>query len=340
MEIMKTASAPNPEIQFLLDAPSSKERITIFEDIAWDAKGCASIAARLRAQPGATVSPLPIGQTWEFTAGSRNTRVRGYRPLGLEGPLPIVIDFHGGGWVYGSMDTSDQPCRGIANTARCLVFNVDYGLAPENPFPGPLEECIEVTHWIVAHAAALGGDPSRVALSGQSAGGNLAAAVAMQVVEKGVFPLAGQVLSYPALDATQSLPSHQENAIGYILTAKEMSFYWQAYHQGCVDRKMPALSPLFAENLEKLPPTMVITSEFDVLRDEGEAFARQLSEQGVPTVLRRYEGQIHGFLGLGAVTMDAGHAIAEIGSWLKARFAECAPADTGHQPEARFQGAR
>ncbi|WP_157360951.1 alpha/beta hydrolase [Arthrobacter sp. EPSL27] len=318
---MTKTSRPNPEIQFLLDAPPSRERIAIFEGTPWDRAGQGVIVDTLRLMPSAKVAPFPIGETWDFPVGSRGTQVRGYRPLAVEGPLPIVVDFHGGGWVYGSVDTNDQSCRAIANSARCLVFNVGYGLAPENPFPGPLEECIEVTQWIIDNAESLGGDPGRIVVSGQSAGGNLAAAVVLHAAETGAFSITGQVLSYPALDATRSLPSHRENELGYILSAKEMEFYWLAYHQDRVDPETPELSPLFAADLSKLPPTIVLTSEFDVLRDEGEAYARRLTEAGVPTMLRRYAGQIHGLLGLGAVTPDAGHAISEIGAWLRALFA-------------------
>jgi acetyl esterase len=200
------------------------------------------------------------------------------------------------------------------------VLSVDYGLAPEHPFPAPLDECFEVTQWLVEHAESFGGDPNRVAVGGGSSGANLAAAVALKAKQVGFPMLAGQVLFYPALDATGSLASHRENASGYNLSAVEMQFYWRAYHQDRADPTEPLLSPLHAPDLTGLPPAIIHTAEFDVLRDEGEAYGRRLRDSGVAAVVRRYDGQIHGFASMGNVTPDAGHSLAEMGAWLCVLF--------------------
>jgi acetyl esterase len=309
-----------PEVRRFLDESPVAAREALFEVPSESQEVSARLLATLREEPPRTLERFVVDKVWEFSVGQRRTPVRAYRPA-VEGELPVVVYFHGGGWVFGNLETHDAACRGLANAARSIVVSVDYPLAPEHPFPEPLRECVEVTRWLAVNATSYGGDPRRVAVAGASAGGNLAAAVAVQAARDGSPPLVGQALLYPALDATASLPSYSENATGYQLSAREMRFYWRAYHRGRCDLKLPLLSPLHVQDASGLPPAFIHTAEFDVLRDEGEAYARILSESGVPTVLRRYSGQIHGFVSLPHVTADACHSIAELGAWLEGLFA-------------------
>ncbi|MDV6212754.1 alpha/beta hydrolase [Rhodococcus erythropolis] len=316
---MTGPAIPRPEVGMLLAMPAIAGREAPFGHAPRSPENVADLVVGLRALPAPVVDKFPVAEVWDFSAGDGGTPLRGYRPA-VDGLLPVLIYFHGGGWVFGDLETHDAPCRGLANAARCIVVSVDYGLAPEHPFPGPVKECVAATRWVVDNAALFGGDPLRVAVAGASCGGNLAAAVALQAAADRAPSLAAQVLFYPALDGTTSFPSHVENASGFNLSAAEMSFYWDCYHQGTVDLRTPLLSPIHAEDLSGLPPTIIHTAEFDVLRDEGEAYGARLSEAGVPTVVRRYDGQIHGFVSMGNITPDAGHSLAEIGTWLEDVF--------------------
>jgi acetyl esterase len=227
--------------------------------------------------------------------------VRSYRPEG-EGPLPVLVWFHGGGWVIGSVEESDVTARTLADRSGAIVVSVDYRLAPEHPFPAAPDDCIAVTRWVLDHAAELGGDGGRVAIGGDSAGGNLAAVVAHALRGE----LSFQLLVYPATDATMSHPSIEENAEGYLLTKNAMEWFFGHYTNAAgVDRTDARLSPLYNTDWSGLPPALVITAEFDPLRDEGEAYAAKLRDAGVAADVSRYDGQIHGFFTLGAL-MPAG----------------------------------
>lgn len=236
-----------------------------------------------------------------------------YRPL-LDGELGLCVYFHGGGWVIGDLETHDDVCRAIANRSGHAVLSVDYRLAPEFPFPTPLDDCISATRWAFEHADDLGCDPNRIALAGDSAGGNLAIAVALETD----VPLRGLVLVYPATDATQKHRSQNENANGPILTKATVTWFLDHYLGNQFSHDDPRVSPLFApdERLAALPPTLVITAEFDPLRDEGEAFAARLSSLGVPTSSVRYSGQIHDFIRMSRFLDDAHSVRALIGMTL------------------------
>ncbi|UPW08069.1 alpha/beta hydrolase [Gordonia terrae] len=309
--------ALNPEIRQLLDLPAIAAREDMFRG-SWDLASGAATAAKLRATPITGPAPPPVAEVVDTTIAS--TPVRVYRSA-VDTTSPVAVFFHGGGWVFGDLDTQDYACRSLANSARCTVVSVDYDLAPEFPFPRPLEQSISVCKAIVAEAADLGVDPDRVALVGASSGGNLAAAVALDAVQDGWASLRAQALVYPPLDATTDSGSYATNASGFNLSAREMRFYWQMYHQGQTDPRDPRLSPLFAEDLSGLPPSLVFTAEYDVLRDDGRRYAARLEDSGVPTLYRNYDGQIHGFLGLGHIGVDAGHALREVGSWLRSTLA-------------------
>ncbi|MDN5913551.1 MAG: alpha/beta hydrolase [Pseudonocardia sp.] len=303
-------TGPNPEVAAFLTLPAVADREKTFGAGPWDAARCREIADVLRAGPAPVPSTVPVHEIRDLDI--EGVAVRLYRPTPEPG-LPVVVYFHGGGWVFGDLETHDHPCRVMANAGRALVLSVDYGLAPEHRFPQPVDQCTAVTRAILARAESLGGDPGRLVLAGGSSGGNLATAVALR--DAALRPR-GLVLVYPPLDATTALPAYTDNAHGYNLSAAEMRYYWTAYAPD-VDPRDPHLSPLHAPDLSGLPPALILTAELDVLRDDGEEFTRRLATAGVPVDLRRYPGQIHGFLGLRAVSPDADHALLEIGRWLR-----------------------
>ena len=243
---------------------------------------------------------------------------RVYVPRG-DAPFPVVVYFHGGGWVIGSIETHDGSCREIANRAGAVVVSVDYRLAPEHTFPAAPDDCYAATRWVAEHAPEFGGDPSRLAVAGDSAGGNLAAVVALMARDRGGPPLRFQLLVYPAVDARMTSASIEENATGYFLTKDDMEWFYG--HYGAPDPTDWRVSPLLAPDHSGLPPAFVITAEYDPLRDEGEAYAKKLDEAGVPVTLRRYDGQIHGFFGMTAALDGAKKANDEAGAALREAFA-------------------
>lgn len=243
----------------------------------------------------------------EITVGEvRNTRVpvaggeigvRIYRPAG-EGPHPLVVFFHGGGWVIGNLDTHDAQCRDLCNGSRAVVVAVDYRLAPEHRFPTAAEDCYAATCWAAEQAESLGADADRIAVVGDSAGGNLATVVAHMVQDRGGPALRQQVLLYPVLDADFDTASYHENAEGYLLTRDGMIWFWDQYCPDAEQRLHPYAAPLRAERLAGLPPALILTAEFDPLRDEGEAYGARLEAEGVATETLRYDGFPHFFIAL------------------------------------------
>ena len=225
---------------------------------------------------------------------------------------PLVMWFHGGGHVIGDLDTYDAVCRDLAAESGAVVVSVDYRLAPEHRFPAAVEDCYAATVWAAEHAGELGADAARLAVAGESAGGNLAAVIALVARDRGTPAIAFQALIYPATDLTRSHPSVEENGEGYLLTAKGMEWFNDHYLGPDGDPKHPLASPLFAEDLSGLPPALVTTAEFDPLRDEGEAYAERLRAAGVPVEQRRYDGLIHGFITLRMVVEAGGDALDEI----------------------------
>ena len=230
-----------------------------------------------------------------------------YRPNDRK-DLGLLVFYHGGGWVLGSLNTHDDVCRKLAQAMGHAVLSVDYRLAPEFAFPEPLNDSIVALRWAYAHASELGIDSSRIAVGGDSAGGNLAAAVAnLQPV-----PLKFQMLIYPVTDATRSSQSYKDNGKGYRLTAAGMKWFCDHYLSGSIGSPTdPRVSPLFADavTLASAPPAIVITAEYDPLRDEGEQYAQRLLEAGVPCSLTRYYGQVHGFFSMSQFVDDGAAAI-------------------------------
>ncbi|HVM96979.1 MAG TPA: alpha/beta hydrolase [Candidatus Acidoferrales bacterium] len=245
--------------------------------------------------------------------------IRIYTP-GTEAGYPVLVFFHGGGWVIGSLESHDAICRTLANQASCIVVSVDYRLAPEHKFPAAAEDSYTATRWVAAHAASFAGDPQRIAVGGDSAGGNLAAVVAQLAQQRGGPPLVLQLLVYPATDANRDTPSYHDNGDGYLLTRPMMDWFFDHYMTGDSDKADPRLSPLRAASLQGLPPALVITAEFDPLRDEGERYAERLRQAGVPVQLSRYDGMIHGFFGMSSMIDKAKLAVDEAASALRAAF--------------------
>jgi acetyl esterase len=234
--------------------------------------------------------------------------VRIYTPDGRP-PLPAFVYLHGGGWVICNLDTHDATCRAIANAVPAVVVSVDYRLAPEHRFPAAAEDAYAATRWVAGNAAALGADPTRLIVGGDSAGGNLAAVTALMARDRGGPALAYQVLIYPVIDSSMTMASYDENAEGYLLTRSAMAWYWNHYLGPGGDGRHPYASPIAADDLRRLPPATVITAEFDPLRDEGDAYAARLRQAGVRVQHTRYGGLIHGFVSLGAVFPQARTAI-------------------------------
>ena len=258
----------------------------------------------------------------------RPLRLRVYTPEGQGAPWPLLVFFHGSGFVLCSLDTHDGMCRNLCAGAGCVVASVDYRLAPEHRFPTATEDCLTATRWCAAHAAAaLGADPSRMAVGGDSAGGNLAAVTALRIRDEGGPALRAQVLLYPVTDwHSPGTPSYAENAEGYGLTRATMEWFWGHYlGEPAAERGHPHAAPLRAANLSRLPPALVATAECDPLRDEGEAYAERLRAAGVPTAAFRWLGMNHGFLFWVGRVDRATAAMAEASSWLRDAFADRAP---------------
>jgi acetyl esterase len=250
----------------------------------------------------------------------RTIRLRVYAPSS-ERSLPALVYFHGGGWVIGSLETHDHLCRALARAAGCAVVSVDYRLAPEHPYPAAVDDCLAAVRAVVEHAASLGVDPLRIAVAGDSAGGNLAAVVSLLARDAGGPPLCAQVLIYPVTDFAFDTASYGENGEGYLLTRASMEWFRRHYLGPDAERGAePAASPLRAANLAVLPRALVITAEFDPLRDEGEAYAERLRSAGVPTRSTRYPGAIHDFVRLSFLLDQGKEAIGEIAETLREAF--------------------
>jgi acetyl esterase len=236
-------------------------------------------------------------------------------------PGPLIVYYHGGGWVAGDLDTHDQPCRLLAKASGARVLSVDYRLAPEHRFPAPVADALAAFYDAVASADRLGADPARIAVAGDSAGGHLAAVTAQQAVIDGGPTPAFQLLIYPVTDLVDTAPSRLTFAEGFVLTKENMDWYEEQFLGAEVDRRDPRVSPLLGEGLGACAPALVVTAGFDPLRDEGEAYALKLSQAGVRAILRRHSGYVHGFTHALSVGAGPREAIAEMGGVLRAALA-------------------
>jgi len=241
--------------------------------------------------------PEPVGKVEDRTLPGPlgEIPIRIYTPHG-PGPFPTLVYYHGGGWVVCDIETHDRLCSSITNAANCIVVSVDYRLAPEHKYPAAVDVAYAAAEWVFVHVETLGGDAGRIALGGDSAGGNLAAVVPMMARDRGAFRPGLQVLIYPVTDFNLDTPSYHNNAEGFMLTREDMRWFWGHYLTRDEQGAEPYASPLRAEDLSRLPPALVITAEYDVLLDEGEAYAARLREAGVSVTLTRYDGMIHGFV--------------------------------------------
>jgi acetyl esterase len=252
----------------------------------------------------------------------RPLRIRIYTPLGT-GPFPLLVFCHGSGFVLCSLDTHDGMCRNLCAGAGCVVASVDYRLAPEHKFPAGPDDCLHATRWAAAHAAELGADPARIAIAGDSAGATMAAVTALRLRDEGGPVLCGQLLLYPVTDYyTPGTPSYRENAEGYGLTRETMKWFWDHYLSNPSEGAHPHAAPLRAPVLSDLPPALVITAEYDPLRDEGELYAENMRAAGVRAALSRYDGVNHGFMFWVGIVDKAGKAMNESCDWLRAAFAQ------------------
>lgn len=288
----------------------------------------AAMAAELAA--GADqAQPEPVArvenQTIPGPAGELPVRV--YTPDG-DGPFPIVVYFHGGGWVLGNLDSHDGICRGLAREAGCVVVAVDYRLAPEHAFPAAPEDCYAATRWAAQHAERLKGDPARLAVAGDSAGGNLAAVVAHMARDRGGPALVAQALIYPITDLRMRTASYDENADAPILTRDDMIWFRKHYIRCLDDALDPLASPALAENLSGLPRALIVTAGYDPLRDEGDLYGERLLAAGVPVTMRRYDDLTHGFLGMGLISDRARLARAETFAALRVALSTAVAGDT------------
>lgn len=243
--------------------------------------------------------------------------LRIYRPVG-QAPSPVIVFFHGSGFVILDLDTHDDICRRLCVGASCIVVSVDYRLAPEHKFPAAPDDCLAATRWVAAHAGEFGGDASRMVVAGDSAGGCLAAVTAQRIRDEGGPPLQGQLLWYPVTDYPTSTPnSYLAYGSGFGLTQAGIRWYWDQYLEDPSAGCHPHASPMRAVSPRDLPSAYVLVAEFDVLRDEGEAFARRLVDGGVETVARCWPSMNHGFLKYTGVIADADAAMADACAWLK-----------------------
>jgi acetyl esterase len=255
-------------------------------------------------------APPDVAQVRELQAGA--IPLRYYRPLGSASGevLPVMVYFHGGGWTIGDLDSHDTLCRELANGSGCAVVAVDYRMGPEHRFPAAVDDAIAATRWVRANAASLQLDAGRLAVGGDSAGGNLAAVVAIAARDAGDLPIAFQLLIYPATDARRGQASHETNGQGYLLTRDTIAYF----HDNYIDDPKHDLdwraSPLLHTDLSRLPPAFILTAGYDPLRDEGLEYAQALTDAGSRSALLCFERQIHGFITMGKVLDEAGVAVS------------------------------
>ena len=259
-------------------------------------------------------APPEVAQVRDLVASGPHGDIplRLYRPLGsaADETLPVLVYYHGGGWVIGDLDTHDTLCRELANGARCCVVAVDYRMSPEQRFPVAVDDCVAATYWVRREAASLGIDAARLAVGGDSAGGNLAAVVSIVARDAGDLPIAYQLLIYPATDQRRGAPSHTSNGQGYLLTTDSMKYFHDHYLPDAARDLDWRASPLLHADLSKLPPALVLTAGYDPLRDEGMQYAERLTDAGSQATYVCFDRQIHGFITMGRVLDEANSAVA------------------------------
>lgn len=274
------------------------------------------------AQLWGPVEPVAAIDNLTMDAGPSRLKARLYRPAGSFG---TVLFLHGGGWVVGSLDTHDGPCRRLANAVPCHVLSVEYRKAPEHPFPAAIDDADGSLAWLIKHGAGIGLDTSRIIVAGESAGANLAAVLVRHARDRNIV-LAGQVLITPPTDAAMDTRSYREFAAGFRLRAADMAWFANQYLPDHVSRADPDVSPLRASDLSRLAPALVVTAEFDPLRDEGRAYAARLIEAGNDVAYLESKGTVHGLWVMNAVTPAASELIGDVARWVRSRWRTVAAA--------------
>lgn len=310
----------DPQAQFVLDLIKNSGRPP-YEALTPEEARAAQRAARPVLQPDAP----DVGALRDLTAEGPGgpIKLRLYRGAGAPaGAVPGLVYFHGGGWVIGDIESHDVVCRQIANAADAVVVSVDYRLGPEHKFPAAVEDAIAATDWVAGAAERLGIDPARLAVGGDSAGGNLAIVTAIAARDRAEPapnrpPIALQALVYPATEFAMRHDSHRRFGEGYFLTRSLMEYFRDHYLRNPADIDDWRASPLRVADLTRLPPALVLTAGFDPLCDEGEEYARNLAAAGVRVTMRRFPGQIHGFFSMGRIINAANEAVAEVAAALR-----------------------
>jgi acetyl esterase len=299
--------ALDPQMKSLLDAMAAAKNPAFHTLTPEEAR-------RIAAARPQSSQPEPVAKVQDLNISSSGAEIpiRIYTPAGVP-PFGVLVYFHGGGWVLGDIQMTDQPCRLLTNASGCMVISVGYRLAPEHKFPAAPEDCYAAIKWVYDNGPLLNVDPMRIAVGGTSAGATLAAAVTLMARDRGGPPIAYQLLVYPATSSELTTASHTQFAKDnyYILSRADMEWFWNHYLARAEDRTNPYACPAYAKSLAGLPPAFVITAEYDPLRDEGEAYAARLSSEGVSTVLKRYDGVTHGFFGMPGLLEKARVAIQD-----------------------------
>ncbi len=277
-------------------------------------------SSEMRALRNATPPEVAHVEDRKIPGPAGSIPVRVYTPAG-NGPFPVLVYYHGGGFVIGDLESHDGVCRLLTNGAGCVTVAVDYRLAPEAKFPAAVDDCYAATRWVSENAAQLNADPNRLAVGGDSAGGNLAAVISILARDRKTPKIVFQLLIYPATDITCSAPSHKTNT-EYILTPADIRWFMGHYLRSDDDKRNPLASPLFTASFNGLPPALIITAEFDPLRDEGEDYGRKLREAGVPVQVSRYEGMVHGFVSMNDMIDKGKQGIAEAAAALEKALAK------------------
>jgi acetyl esterase len=325
----------HPQMQLLLVLRSLLRPARLFDRIPLEAR------SELRRDSLAIAGrPIPVGSVIDVAIeGDRCNTIgaRHYAPP-APAPRPLLVYYHGGGFVAGDLDTHDGLCRRICRDADIHVLSVDYRLAPEHPFPAAVEDAIAAFRWAHARAGVLGAIPGKVAVGGDSAGGNLAAVVSqVAAADDGPLPYA-QVLLYPPTDRTTTRPSLELLSDGFFLTRADIDWYHLQYTGSAIARPDPMQNPLCATHFSGLPPALIVTAGFDPLRDEGEAYAEALRHAGVPVIRKRFDGLLHDFCSMSTISSACDAAMAEIVADLRGLMDTIAPARTGARASAEAAG--
>ena len=303
----------DPDVKALVDAMAANDGPALSDLTPEEARATyRAMGAMLEAVD------IPIGQVEDRTVAN-DVPVRIYTPVAGSGVLPVIVFFHGGGWVIGDLDTHDAVCRALANESHAKVVAVDYRLAPEHRYPAALEDCYSVVQWVEKQASEINVDPNRIAVAGDSAGGNLAACVCLKSRDEKGPAVGFQLLIYPVIDQAATSGSRSEFAEGYFLEQTTMRWFSDHY-MGSADWSEPLASPLHAADHSNLPPAFVITAGYDILRDEGKAYADALAQAGVDVTYKDFSGMIHGFFNMQGAVGVAREAIKEAGQAVEAAF--------------------